>query len=507
MFTERDIEQLSSLGIDKQTANRQLENFAKGFPYLKVIAPALVGKGIFALSKREQNEQIKRYEEFGGTTLKFVPASGAATRMFKDLYRYKDSDGTLDLDDKKNKPIKEFFDRLNEFAFYGQLNQLMFEKSIDLRRLSPECYLPIATTLLDKSGMSYGSLPKAVLKFHKYPNQVRTAIEEHLTEAALYACNTDKIARLHFTVSPEHKNKVEELLKQVVPIYEERFGYKYKITFSEQKKSTDTIAVDMVNQLARNEDSSLLFRPGGHGALLENLNEQSEDIVFIKNIDNVVPETKVGETVHWKKVIAGVLLTCQDKVYDYLHRLENGERNASFLNEVCSYIQSTFYISLPQTLSDDERVAVLYEKLHRPIRACGMVKNEGEPGGGPYIVKEDDGTTSLQILEVQQINTLDAEMKACFNALTHFNPVDIVCSCYDHKGIKYDLRNFVDPKTGFISEKSINGKPIKAQELPGLWNGAMSKWNTIFVEVPLATFNPVKTVNDLLRKEHQVLLV
>lgn len=507
MFTEKDIQQLSSLGIDEQTVNRQLNNFAEGFPYLNLIAPALVGKGIAALSKHEQSEQVKRYEAFGGAVLKFVPASGAATRMFKELYRFKDSGGTLDLEEEKNEDIKEFFDRLNEFAFFGQLNQLMFERYVDLRKYSEDCYLPLVSALLDEDGMSYGHLPKAVLKFHKYSDFVRMAIEEHLVEAALYACNADKIARLHFTVSAEHRRNVEELLNQVVPSYETYFGYKYKISFSEQKKATDTIAVDMDNKLFRTKDGSLMFRPGGHGALLENLNEQAEDIIFIKNIDNVVPETKVEETVHWKKVLGGVLLSYRDKAYSYLSRLERGERSTGFLDEACEFLQSTFCIAFPTTLSADERAALLYEKLHRPMRVCGMVKNEGEPGGGPYIVQEDDGTTSLQILEMQQVNRQDEKALSCFNALTHFNPVDIVCSCYDHKGVKYDLRNFVDPKTGFISEKSVDGKPVKAQELPGLWNGAMSKWNTAFVEVPLATFNPVKTVNDLLRKEHQALLV
>ena len=503
MFTKKDIEQLNSLSIDKQTINRQLENFVKGFPFLAVEAPALVGRGILALSKLEQNEYLKYYEKFDGTALKFVPASGAATRMFKDLYQYLDSGGALSLNDKNGKAIKEFFDRLNEFAFYGQLNQLMFENNVDLRKLSPESYLSIAATLLSKRGMGYGHLPKAVLKFHRYPDWIRTAIEEHLVEAALHTCCNDKIARLHFTVSPEHKSEVEALLKQVLASYEKRFDCKYNISFSEQKKATDTIAVDTNNKPIRNKDGSLLFRPGGHGALLENLNEQTEDIIFIKNIDNIVPETKVEETVYWKKVLAGVLLACRDKVHSYLLRLENGERSTAFLNEVCRYMESMFCVLLPQTLSGNKRAAILYEKLHRPIRVCGMVKNEGEPGGGPYIVKEDDGSTSLQILEVQQVNMQNAKMKACFNGLTHFNPVDIVCSCYNHKGVKYDLRKFADPKTGFISAKSINGTPIKAQELPGLWNGGMSKWSTVFVEIPLAVFNPVKTVNDLLRKEHQ----
>ena len=507
MFTEKDFQQLNSLGVDEQTINHQQDNFVKGFPYLKLAAPAIAGKGIVELSKREQNEQIKRYEEFGGTTLKFVPASGAATRMFKDLYRFKDSGGTLDLDDKKNKLIKEFFDRLNEFAFYGHLNQLMFEQGVDMRRLSREDYLAVVSTLLDERGMNYGHSPKAVLKFHRYSDGVRTAIEEHLVEAALYACNAEKVARLHFTVSSEHKAKIEELLGQVIPTYEKRFGYRYEISFSEQKKSTDTIAVDLDNKLFRNQDGSLLFRPGGHGALLENLNERNEDVVFIKNIDNVVPETRVSETVYWKKVIAGVLLSCRDKVYDYLYRIEAGERSADFLEEVSGFMLSMFGVSIPENFSDEERTALLFKKLHRPLRVCGMVKNEGEPGGGPYIVQEADGATALQILEVQQVNMQDEEMRSCFNALTHFNPVDIVCSYHDHKGQKYDLRNFVDPKTGFISEKSVDGKPIKAQELPGLWNGAMSNWNTVFVEVPLATFNPVKTVNDLLRKEHQELLI
>lgn len=507
MLTENDIEQIESLGASRQLVEDQLDNFVNGFPYLNVLSPALVSHGITVLGKREQVEQIKRYEGFGGSILKFVPASGAATRMFKDLYRFKESGGTLDLNDKQNKAIKEFFDKLNEFAFYGELNQLMFEKGIDLRQFLSDNYLSAISTLLDKDGMNYGHLPKAVLKFHKYPDQVRTAIEEHLVESALYASGKEKVARLHFTVSADHRKDIEKLLKQIVPLYEERFGFKYQISMSEQKKSTDTIAVDMDNNPFRNADGSLLFRPGGHGALIENLNEQREDIIFIKNVDNVVPETKVNETIYWKKVLAGLLLTNRDKVYAYLSQLERGQKDSDFLSEICDFMQNVFSISLPQSISEDERAELLYSKLHRPIRVCGVVKNEGEPGGGPYIVQESDGTTSLQLLEVQQINMGDARMRKYFDSLTHFNPVDVVCSCYDHKGKKYNLKDFVDPKTGFISEKSVDGKPIKAQELPGLWNGAMSKWNTIFVEVPLSTFNPVKTVNDLLRKEHQVLMV
>lgn len=504
MFTDKDIEQLNDLGIDKQVAIEQLDYFKSGFPYLSLLAPAIVGKGIVTLSKREQDEQVKKFDEFTGTILKFVPASGAATRMFKDLYKYKESKGTLDLDDKGNKAIKEFFDRLCEFAFFGQLNQLMFEQGVDLRKIAQTNYSNVVSTLLDDKGMSYGHLPKAVLKFHKYPDEVHTAIEEHLVEAAYYACDKAREARLHFTVSPEHRGKVESLLEKVLPAYEKRFDCKFTITLSEQKKSTNTIAVDNQNRPFRCPDTTILFRPGGHGALIENLDEQKEDIIFIKNIDNVLPETKVAETVYWKKVLAGVLLSSRDKVFSYLNRLEKGEKEQSFLDEIRSYIQQTFCISLPQTQSNEELSILLYSKLHRPIRVCGMVKNEGEPGGGPYVVQEEDGTTSMQILEVQQVNMQDEKMKACFNALTHFNPVDLVCSCYDHKGVKYCLKDFIDYKTGFISEKSLGGEPLKAQELPGLWNGAMSKWSTIFVEVPLAIFNPVKTVNDLLRKEHLV---
>ncbi len=504
MFSKQDIEQLNSLGIDAAHVEQQLKHFANGFPYLNITAPALVGKGITVLDETEQNHMVELYDAFSGSQRKFVPASGAATRMFKQLFEYMDAKGSISLNEKKNGAIKEFFDRIGEFAFYDELKALLNKQAIDIDKLQEKDYPAVVRALLNADGMSYGNLPKAVLKFHKYNDHPRTAIEEHLVEAARYAVGKDKLARLHFTVSEEHRRAIVQLLARVVPLYEQRFNIRFDITLSEQKKSTDTIAVDLNNHAFRNADGSLLFRPGGHGALIENLSELDEDIVFVKNIDNIVPETKVAETVRWKKILAGMLLSYRQQVFSYLNKLEKGERSYPFLQEVSGFMENVFSISIPTTLSEEKLALFLHEKLNRPIRVCGMVKNEGEPGGGPFVIKENDGSTSLQILESSQINMADEHMSACMKGLSHFNPVDLVCSFRTHTGGKFKLQTFVDPQTGFISEKSKDGKPLKAQELPGLWNGAMSRWNTIFVEVPLATFNPVKTVNDLLRKEHLV---
>lgn len=503
MLTTKDTIQLRQLGISEDQVSKQLDNFAKGFPYLSIISPAVVGRGITVVNAAQQQTLIALYDSFGGSKVKFVPASGAATRMFKQLFEYKDADDKFDLNDRKNEAIKSFFDNLQRFAFFDLLKETLAKRGVDAENLRKEQYVEVARALLDDDGLAYCKLPKAVLMFHKYPHESRTAIEEHLVEVAMYA-RSGATATLHFTVSPEHRERVSTLLKSVKLAYEQRFGLTYSISFSEQKKSTDTIAVDMNNDPFRESDGSLLFRPGGHGALLDNLNELDEDLVFIKNIDNVVPETKLDETIRWKKVLAGVLLSSREKVFAYLRKLESREFDSCVLKEISDFLQDTFSVTIPDSIPIEEYVSFLYDKLNRPIRVCGMVKNEGEPGGGPFIISESDDSTSLQILEASQINPQDAHMKACLDASTHFNPVDLVCSYRNYKGGKYDLRKLVDPQTGFISEKSKDGKPLKAQELPGLWNGAMSRWNTIFVEVPLSTFNPVKTVNDLLRKEHQV---
>ena len=358
--------------------------------------------------------------------------------------------------------------------------------------------------MLAAEGLNYGQLPKGLLLFHNYEDGPRTPMEEHLVEAAMYASSNGQ-ANVHFTVSHEHlelfKKKVAEKLEK----YASQFGVKYNVSFSEQKPSTDTIAANTDNTPFRNADGSLLFRPGGHGALIENLNEIDADIVFIKNIDNVVPDRLKPATVEWKQVIAGVLVTLQAKAFAYLRLLDSGSYTHEELEEIIRFVQRDLCCRKAdiKELEDAELVIYLRKKLNRPMRVCGVVKNVGEPGGGPFLTYNQDGTVSLQILESSQIDTANEEYVRMFNNGTHFNPVDLVCATKDYKGNRFNLPDYVDRSTGFISSKSKNGKELKALELPGLWNGAMSDWNTIFVEVPLETFNPVKTVNDLLREQHQ----
>ena len=352
--------------------------------------------------------------------------------------------------------------------------------------------------------MNYGQLPKGLLLFHKYDEGIRTAMEEHLVEAAQYASTNGK-AQVHFTVSEEHIELFKQKVEEKKSYYEQMFNVSYDISFSTQKASTDTVAANPDNTPFRNDDGSLLFRPGGHGALIQNLNELNADIVFIKNIDNVVPDHLKDETTKWKKIIAGVLVELQQKCFDYLKLLKSSQYDKQDILTVKDFLEHELCCKLDhaKAMSDIELVDFLIEKLNRPIRVCGMVKNSGEPGGGPFFVYNADNTISLQILESSQLDVNNPETMNMFTKGTHFNPVDLVCATKDYKGNKFNLPDFVDPLTGFISKKSKNGKELKALELPGLWNGAMSNWNTIFVEVPAITFNPVKTVNDLLREQHQ----
>ena len=343
-----------------------------------------------------------------------------------------------------------------------------------------------------KDGLGYGQKPKGLVTFHAYPEGGRKAVEEHLVESAVYAAARG-VARIHFTVSPEHIAGFETLLAEKVPVYEQRFGIRYDISFSVQKPSTDTIAVNPDNTPFRQDDGTLLFRPAGHGALVENLNEIDADLVFIKNIDNVTTDAQRGDTIRYKKVLAGILLDLQDRAFEYLKALEVG---GAELEPIVEFIEQRLCVKLPA----DYDSALLRAVLDRPIRVCGMVRNEGEPGGGPFWASNADGTQSLQIAESSQIAPADQPL---MKAATHFNPVDLVCGVRDSKGRKFDLRRYTDPATGFISSKSSGGRELRAQELPGLWNGMMSRWNTIFVDVPITTFSPVKVVQDLLRPQHQ----
>ena len=475
MFTQEDLKQLAQRGISEAKAEEQLRCFRTGFPDLNIVAASALGKGIMKPKPAEEEAYLKDWEKYlseNHTILKFVPASGAASRMFKNLFEY--------LENGKQTPfIDAFLNGLEHFAFYPELVRLAGVDA-DGQKL--------VRTLLEK--MNYGQLPKGLLLFHSYPDGARTPALEHMVEGALYAQNAKKEVNLHFTVSHEHKELFEAHIQQHLRDYEAKFGVHYHVSFSEQKPSTDTMAADMKGEPFRTKEGKLLFRPGGHGALIENLGEQDADIVFIKNIDNVVPDRLKEPTIRYKRLLAGILVNKQAKAFRYLRELDLGMAN---LKEIKSFLNDELSLQLAKYDSESMRKA-----LNRPMRVCGMVKNEGEPGGGPFLVKEADGRIQNQILESSQIAD-----KSLMATATHFNPVDLVCGIRDYQGQPFDLPAFVDPKTGFISQKSKDGRELQALELPGLWNGAMANWNTIFVEVPIETFNPVKTVNDLLREQHQ----
>lgn len=505
MITLQDKEFLAQKGISEEQIAEQLACFEKGFPYLKLAAAASVDNGILAPATDMQKKYLDAWDAYTQTDkviVKFVPASGAASRMFKNLFEFLGAD----YDTPQTGFEKTFFEKIENFAFYNDLNQACQNNTgKDIPQLISEGnYKAVVSALLESAGLNYGALPKGLLKFHKYEDGSRTPLEEHLVEGALYAGNKNGKVNVHFTVSPEHRPLFKALVDEKAAIYAKRYGVEYNISFSEQKPSTDTIAADMDNKPFR-DNGKLLFRPGGHGALIENLNDLDADVIFIKNIDNVVPDKYKGDTVLYKKLIAGVLITLQQKIFSYLQLLESGKYTHEQIMDILQFLQKKLFCKNPEVkdLEDSELAIYLKNKLNRPIRVCGMVKNVGEPGGGPFLAYNSDGTISLQILESSQIDMKDPEKKEMFEKGTHFNPVDLVCAVRDYKGHKFNLVKYVDKNTGFISYKSKNGKDLKALELPGLWNGAMSDWNTVFVEVPLSTFNPVKTVNDLLREQHQ----
>ena len=476
MFTEKDLSQIERHGLTPEAVESQLENFRRGFPYLKVVRAASPADGVRMASEAEIDAAVARYEAAAGTkVVKFVPASGAATRMFKELFEFVN-------EDKRGKGIDTLLGRIGEFAFWPELQAVLPAGADD----------KATVRAIVGEGLNYGGKPKGLVTFHAYPDGARKAVEEHLVEGAAYAVS-DGVVRIHFTVSPEHRAGFEALLAEKVPVYEARFGVKYDISFSVQKPSTDTVAVNPDNTLFRQDDGTLLFRPAGHGALIENLNEIDADVVFIKNIDNVTTDANRGDTVRYKKALAGMLLALQERTFGYLRALRAGTADTA---EVAAFVEEQLCVKLPERCD----AALLEALLDRPIRVCGMVRNEGEPGGGPFWVANPDGTESLQIAESSQIAPEDMPL---MQSATHFNPVDLVCGVRDSAGGKFDLRQYTDPSTGFISSKSAGGRPLRAQELPGLWNGAMARWNTVFVDVPVSTFSPVKVVQDLLRPQHR----
>jgi len=515
MYSEKDLQQFTSKGIDLEQVNTQINNFKTGFPFINLTAAATKEYGIKTLEESEESELLSNYNDLisGKAVVKFVPASGAASRMFKMLFEFnetykKGDEGDLLFNKEKGlQSISYFFNNIQKFAFYDDLKSVLNKNGHNIiKEIEQKNYNIVLDYLLSNKGLDYAALPKGLLKFHTYKNETRFAVEEHLVEAAEYGKNHEGVSTLHFTVSQEHQKKFEAAIAQVKDKYEEAYKLRFEITFSQQKPSTDTIAVDLENNPFRESDESILFRPGGHGALIENLNDINADIVFIKNIDNVVPDHIKEVTFRYKKLIGAVLIEAQEKLHSYLEIIDDGNVDDNELADIYQFMEENLFIKTPayiKTQDTMEQLDWLFEKLNRPIRVCGMVKNEGEPGGGPFVVMDDNGNESLQIVESSQIDPKDNSQSTIVQQATHFNPVDLVCGLKDFHGEKFDLTEFTDPKTGFISEKSKNGKTLKAQELPGLWNGAMANWITIFMEVPILTFNPVKTVNDLLRDQHQ----
>ena len=515
MFTDKDLTQIIAKGQTPEDIEKQINNFVKGFPYIILKAPATPENGLNSYSADEAkaladyfDDNYKDYE-----ILKFVPASGAASRMFKHLFEFRQSynktksDIELYKSDKGFNSVFNFFSNIEKFAFYNQLNKLMADDGFELDKLiSDYDFNPILDYFITNKGMDYASCPKGMLMFHDYPDEPRLSVEEHLVEGANYSTDINKVSRVHLTVSPEHQNKFEEAVVTKKGKFELKYNVSFDVTFSQQKPTTDIIAVTPDNKPFRDKNGSILFRPGGHGALIENLNDINGEIIFVKNIDNIVPDRLRDTTYLYKKVIGGLLFKLQDTTFEYLEMLDSGDVSEDELVVILNFAKNELKIFISDAYSGYDhmdKVDFLFNKLNRPIRVCGMVKNEGEPGGGPFWVIDGDDNQSLQIVESSQMDLNDEAQKEIVSRSTHFNPVDLVCGVRDFRGNNFNLSEFVDPKTGFISLKSQNGESLKAQELPGLWNGAMADWITIFVEAPIITFNPVKTINDLLRPQHQ----
>jgi len=504
-WSVKDRKGISAHGLTVGEVDRQLAVFGQGVPPVRLNRPCLAGDGIVVIPPACHPALLEIYEEARRTLrlVKFTPASGAASRMFRDWYRCLDEDCFADEGSREN-----FVRDLKQYAFFPDLKSAVAAGGLDIDALLEHRQEPLVLRfILTQAGLDYGRLPKALLKFHACPGGNRTALEEHLVEAALYARDCGNVSRVHFTVSREHEDAVRSLLAGVIQKYESGLETCFDVGLSTQDPSTDTIAVDPQNLPFRTGDGDLVFRPGGHGALLANLNALDADVVFLKNIDNIVPDHLKGETVLWKKLLAGYLLGLQKKIFASLDLLEEGKGAEGELARIVDFCTGQVNLALPAYFGDlslSRKRSFLMEKLNRPLRVCGMVRNEGEPGGGPFWVDDPDGEGggSLQIIEESQIDRGDPGQRSCWSSAAYFNPVDLVCAVRDRRGRKFDLAAFVDPTTSAITRKSEKGRELLALERPGLWNGSMAFWNTVFVEVPLATFNPVKTVADLLRPQH-----
>ncbi|MGY5849104.1 DUF4301 family protein [Salegentibacter sp. F14] len=513
-FSEIDILQIEEKGLSSKEVERQLKLFEKGNIKVDIQKAATPGNGIFVYSEKEKKDFIAHYEDRKPQLnfLKFVPASGAATRMFKALHKFADEfdfeqESIRDyLDRKGDASLQRFFEGMEQLPFYYQALKLASEKDSTFdNKPKDEQQLILVKTMLYEDGLNLNSLPKGLVPFHKYGNRIATAFEEHLYGAARYL-NVNGQARLHFTISHGDKDKFKNEFEAIKERVEKATETNFEITYSYQDPKTDTIAVTQENEPFRDEEGHIFFRPGGHGALIENLNNQEADLIFIKNIDNVVLEKNLGDVVEHKKMLGGKILQLQEQIFNYLNLLEAGNNSEAKLDEIAHFIENELTVEITTSFNKftgEEKTQYLCEKLDRPLRVCGMVKNEGEPGGGPFLVKDESGEVNLQIIEGAQIDKENKEQLKILNNSTHFNPVDIVCGIYNWKGEKYDLHKYVDERMSFIAHKTKDGKPLKALERPGLWNGGMAFWNTVFVEVPVTTFNPVKTVSDLLKPNHR----
>lgn len=514
-YTKEDLKVFRQREVKPEEIDRQLAHFEKGFDYVDLSAPATIGNGIIRIKAEDEERLNACFEQARetGELLKMVPASGSASRMFKELFAFMDSyTGSEEeflqfVQDKGNGSMHDFFLKLDELPFYNRLSAAMWYDGKDIGKMSDKRqFNEILSYILTDKGLNYGNTPKGLVDFHCYRDFVRTAFDEHIVEGGMY-CNNGKTARLHFTVSEEYLKLFQERLRKVTKVFEKMFNIKYDVTFSIQKPSTDTVSLTDKGELLRDEAGKPVFRPGGHGALIYNLNELEADIIFIKNIDNVIPDRAKGDTIKYKRLLAGMLVELQKRIFGYLNRLDENPTEEQ-VQEIEAFMGEIGYKEAEDRTYKDrnERIRQLHQLLDRPIRVCGMVKNEGEPGGGPFWVKTKDGSSRLMIIESAQINLKDKEQKKVVEHATHFNPVDLVCGVKNYQGRKFDLEKFIDPEQGFITRKSFKGKEIQVQELPGLWNGAMANWITVFVEVPLSTFTPVKTVFDLFRFEHRNIL-
>ncbi|MDA3898574.1 MAG: DUF4301 family protein [Desulfobacteraceae bacterium] len=513
-FSKKDIDQIKKIGLTPDKVNSQLSLFNRGTPFINLDRPCTIGDGIQQLSSDKIKLCIHLYKTQGlkKKLIKFVPASGAATRMFKKLLKayhkiQQNEKKPTSTDKRINDEFTFFMDNCRRFAFYDDLKTSFEKKSMDLETLLTEQNAEkILRHLVAEQLLNYAMLPKGLIKFHSYDHHTRTAFEEHFVEASGYAKTDAGDCTLHFTVSPLHEKKFLSFLKNMQSAYEKQLDTRFDVSFSRQAINTNTIAVDLQNRPFRFSDGSLLFRPGGHGALIHNLNHLDGDIIFIKNIDNVAHGQFIKETIEWKKILCGYLLLLQQQIFTFLDQLHQGPITDSLILKITGFLENELSRQMPRDFDKipvGKKQKTLIQSLNRPLRVCGMVKNTGAPGGGPFWTKDSDNNISLHIVETSQIDIDDKHQKSILNRLTHFNPVDLVCGTKNWQGESFDLTEYVDHQAVFISNKSENGRDLKALELPGLWNGAMAFWNTAFVEVPKITFNPVKEVTDLLEIHHQ----